>query len=273
MGAISYDPIKNRFAGFIRNSRVLRRVFYLILDTLFLRSWHIRRILKKEGKKLDTAGRWTVLDAGSGFGQYDRFLLKKFKNVEILSVDVKDDYLEDCRNYFQQDVRDGRIEFRKADLLNLNLAGEFDFIICIDVLEHIEEDEKVIQKLADSLRSGGRLLMHSPSHYSEEDADEGDSFVGEHARPGYSKRDISKKYLKAGITPEKVHYTYGFWGHMAWIILIKWPMILLNKTGMAGMLLLIIYYPIVILPGLLMNLSDIYSLNVKGNGIYALGVR
>jgi SAM-dependent methyltransferase len=273
MGAISYDPIKNRLAGYIRNSRALRRIFYFLLDLLFLRSWHIRRILKREGDKLDQKGKWKMLDAGCGFGQYDRFLLSRFKNLEILAIDVKEDYLEDCRHYFRKEIEEGRIEFKRVNLLALDIPQEFDFIICIDVLEHIEEDQKVIQNLADSLKPGGQLLMHAPSHYSEEDADEGDSFVEEHARSGYSKRDIAKKFQTAGVTPVNVHYTYGIYGHLAWVLLIKYPMILLNKSGIAGVLLLLVYYPIILLPCLLLNLADLFTRNKKGNGVYALGVR
>lgn len=244
-----------------------------MLDLFFLRSWHIRRILRKEGGELDKQGSWTLLDAGCGFGQYDRFILNQFKNVKVLALDVKDDYLEDCRYYFQKEIEEGRIEFKRLDLLTLDISQEFDLIICIDVLEHIEEDQKVIQNLADSLKRSGGLLMHAPSHYSEEDADEGESFVGEHARPGYSKRDITKKYLEAGITPAKVHYTYGVYGHLAWVILIKYPMILLNTSGIAGIILLWVYYPIVLLPGLLLNLADLYTSNEKGNGLFAFGFR
>jgi SAM-dependent methyltransferase len=273
MGAISYDPIKNRFAGFIRNSKGLRRIFYFILDLLFLRSWHIRRILKREGGNLDQKGKWKLLDAGSGFGQYDRFLLSRFKNLEILAIDVKEDYLEDCRHYFQKEIGEGRIEFKRLDLLTLNLPQEFDFILCVDVLEHIEEDQKVIQNLADSLKPGGQLLMHAPSHYSEEDADEGDSFVGEHARPGYSKLDISKKFEDAGVSVAQTHYTYGAFGHIAWVMLVKFPMLLLNKIGMSALLLLLIYYPVILIPALLLNGIDLITENSKGNGIYASGKR
>jgi SAM-dependent methyltransferase len=273
MGTISYDPIKNRFAGFIRHSRLLRTLFYNLLDLFFLRSWHIRRILKNEGVKLDRRGSWRLLDAGCGFGQYDRFILNRFENVEVLAIDVKEDYLEDCKFYFQKEIGEGRIAFRQADLLKFEPGPDYDFILCIDVLEHIEEDQAAIRNLARSLRPGGRLLIHSPSHYSGEDAGDDESFVGEQARAGYSKRDIQKKYKEAELQVDNLHYTYGRYGHMAWLLSVKFPMLLLNRVGMAGLLLLLFYYPLVLLPCLLLNTADQYTGNVKGNGIYALGSR
>ena len=145
--------------------------------------------------------------------------------------------------------------------------------ICIDVLEHIEEDVQVMKNISRHLKEGGYFLMHSPSHYSEEDGDEDDSFVGEHARPGYSKEEISGKLHQAGLEPEKVHYTYGFWGHKAWVLSVKWPMIWFNKMGLFAAILLLVYYPIVMPFCLLMNLADLYTRNKKGNGIYALAVK
>src|SRR5690554_4204818 len=97
MGTISYDPVKNRFAGLIRNSTLLRRGFYGLLDLFFLRSWHLRRILRQKAGVIDKRGEWALLDAGAGFGQYDRFLLKQFRNLKIRAVDLKEDYLQDCR--------------------------------------------------------------------------------------------------------------------------------------------------------------------------------
>jgi SAM-dependent methyltransferase len=270
MSKIEYDPVKDKFSNIIKNSRLLRRVFYFLLDLFFLRSWHIRRVIKRVGSDFDQKGQWELLDAGCGFGQYDRFILSQFKRVQVDSVDVKRDYLQDNERYFESDVKKGNIRFYYADLLEFETDKTFDMAICIDVLEHIEEDVQVMSNISKHLKPGGYFLMHSPSHYSEEDGDEDDSFVGEHARPGYSKAEISEKLKKAGLEPQTVHYTYGFWGHKAWVLSVKWPMIAFNKLGLFAALPLLVYYPIVMPFCLLMNLTDLYTQNQKGNGIYAL---
>lgn len=270
MSKIAYDPVKDSFASLIRNSKKLRRVFYFLLDLFFLRGWHIRRLLKKHASKINKLGEWYLLDAGCGFGQYDRYILDSFSRVKIDSVDVKTQYLKDNRHYFEEEVRRGKIVFKGADLLSFSSDKLYDFIICIDVLEHIEEDEKVIKNLSNTLREGGLFLMHSPSHYSEEDAHEDDTFVDEHARTGYSKADIEKKMMEADLLPMNTHYTYGRWGRLSWILTIKWPMILFTKLSLFAAFILIFYYPFVLPFGLLLNYLDLHTKNVKGNGIYAL---
>ncbi len=270
MSTIAYDPVKDKFSAIIKNSRFLRRVFYFLLDLFFLRSWHIRKLIKQAGGDLEKQGEWRMLDAGCGFGQYDRFILQQFKHVKVDSIDVKEDYLRDNRLYFQKDIKEGRVQFYTADLLEFTTEQQFDMAICIDVLEHIEEDVKVMKNISDTLKPGGFFLMHSPSHYSGEDGDEDDTFVGEHARPGYSKQEIREKLVAAGLKPEKIHYTYGFWGHKAWVFSVKWPMIWFNKMGLAAAIPLIFYYPLVMPFCLLMNTADLYTKNKKGNGVYAL---
>jgi len=270
MSRIAYDPVKDRFAQIIRRFRFLRTLFYKVLDLFFLRSWYIRRILRRYGSEIDEKGDWRLLDAGSGFGQYDRFILQEFNNVNVQAVDVKKDYLEDSRRYFEREIDAGRITFKKEDLLGIDYEDLFDFAICVDVLEHIEEDEKVMQNINRSLQSGGYFLMHSPSIYSEEDADGDESFVDEHARPGYSKSDIRDKLEKSGFTVLDVAYTYGTKGHLAWELIIKYPMLWLNKIKLWALPVMAIYYIPVLPLSLTLMALDIRDENERGAGIYAL---
>lgn len=272
MSRIAYDPVKDRFAGFIRKSHFLRTLFYNILDLFFLRSWYVRSVLRDIAPELKAHGSWDLLDAGSGFGQYDRFLLKEFPGIRITSIDVKKRYLEDARRYFREETRHGKIEFFEADLLDLDYDTDFDVAICIDVLEHIEDDRRVIGNLQEALRPGGYFLMHSPSVFSEEDAGgEGEeSFVDEHARTGYSREDIREKLESAGLEPVKIAYTYGPKGHFAWELIIKYPMIWMTRIKLWALPFMAIWYLFTLPIGLVLMKLDMRRENDWGTGIYAL---
>jgi 2-polyprenyl-3-methyl-5-hydroxy-6-metoxy-1,4-benzoquinol methylase len=270
MSRIAYDPVKDRFANIIRHSRYLRTIFYKLLDLFFLRSWYVRDILKEYGSRIDNKGSWKLLDAGSGFGQYDRFILRKFPNVTVKAIDVKSDYLEDSRRYFAKEIQQGRADFQQEDLLELDYSEEFDFTICIDVLEHIPDDRKVIANLYNSLKPGGYFLMHSPSIYSEEDAGDEESFVDEHARTGYSKEEITEKMETAGFTAIDVAYTYGRKGHLAWVYLIKYPMMWLTKMKLWALPFLMLYYIPILPVSLFLMQLDMSDDNEWGTGVYAL---
>ena len=275
MSQIAYDPVKDKFAAIIKKSRFLRGMFYALLDLFFLRSWYVRRSLRQWYADHFGDARFAlkglrILDAGCGFGQYDQFMLRSFSKIRIDAVDVKTDYLDDCRYYFKQDIKRDRIRFKEMDLLEPKFEKLYDLVLCVDVLEHIEEDVRVMKNLSAVLKPDGYFLMHSPSHYAEDDADGDDSFVGEHARPGYSKEELAAKLREAGLEPVELRYSYGPLGHFAWMLLIKWPMLWMTKMGIAAIIFMIPWYIVSLIPGLILMMMDMINDHQKGTGILAL---
>lgn len=261
-----YDPIKNIFANTIRNYPSLRILFYKVLDLMFLRSWFVRRELRSirikfEKKKIE------IYDAGSGFGQYTYFMSKNLMPCEIYSVDVKEDWIQDCRNFFTL-KKISNVSFAVEDLTSINHQNEFDLIVCVDVMEHIDNDVTVFSNFYKSLKPGGYLLINSPSIYGGSDVhgDEEESFIGEHARDGYSKEDLESKLHPLGFSTYKCRYTYGFWGDKAWRLGIKYPMLLLNISKVF-LLILPLYYLLTFPFTLIMMFMDYSIESSRGSGI------
>jgi glycosyltransferase involved in cell wall biosynthesis len=103
-----------------------------------------------------------VLEVGSGLGNVSAHLGRR----ELLVVsDITDSYLEKLQRRFagNSSVRVVRYDLNEAareDLKNLDL----DTIICLNVLEHIQDDAGALQGLAEMLRPGGRLVLLVPAH-------------------------------------------------------------------------------------------------------------
>jgi len=56
----------------------------------------------------------------------------------------------------------GEIDYR-CDIASVPVAdGEFDAILCTEVLEHVREPIKVVQEMARILKPGGRLMLTAP---------------------------------------------------------------------------------------------------------------
>jgi SAM-dependent methyltransferase len=261
-----YDPIKNVFASLIKKYPFLRIAFYKLLDFFFLRSWYVRRELTKLRK---TFGEETiaVYDAGTGFGQYSYFMSKKLIPVNILSVDVKQDWIKDAEAFFSL-IKTNNVKFKTEDLLKIDHDKKFDLILCVDVMEHIAEDVSVFQNFYNALKADGYLLINSPSVFGGSDvhSEEDESFIGEHARVGYSKEELEQKLHPLGFKTYKSQYTYGFWGDKAWRLGIKYPMILLNISKLF-FIILPVYYLIAFPFTLLMMLMDYNTENKIGSGI------
>ena len=261
-----YDPIKNIFANTIRKFPYLRILFYKTLDLMFLRSWYVRRELKELRNKFENS-KIEVYDAGSGFGQYTYFMSTKLNPCNIYSIDVKEDWINDCREFFnRKEIRN--VSFAVEDLLKITHQNKFDLIVCVDVMEHIAEDQKVFSNFYIALKKGGYLLINSPSIYGGSDVhqDEEESFIGEHARDGYSREDLESKLHSLEFTTYKCRYTYGFWGDKAWRLGIKYPMLLLNISKLF-LLILPLYYLLTFPFTLIMMNLDFTTESKTGSGI------
>lgn len=261
---MKYDPVKKVFGDIVARNVFLRRIFYKLLDIMFLRSWHVRNTVKSLYSPSDTI---SILDAGMGFGQYSYFMAKRFRGCKIFGVDVKDEQVEDC-NYFFDKRGFKNVKFEVADLTKINYNNEYDFILNVDVMEHIVEDEIVLKNFANALKKGGRLLINTPSDLGGSDAhDEHDeSFIEEHARNGYSKEDITAKLERAGLKVVEFKYTYGKYGTISWRYGIKYPILI---AGVSKLLILILpfYYFFTLWFVLILMWLDTKSENKAGTGI------
>src|ERR1035437_217993 len=261
-----YDPIKDIFASILRKFPFLRVLFYKLLDLMFLRSWYVRRELLRIrnvfGKK-----EISIYDAGSGYGQYTYFITKHLMPCTVYSVDIKDKWINDTREFFNKQ-KISNVDFAVEDLTEIEHQDKFDLIVCVDVMEHIEEDKKVFRNFYNALKKGGYMLINSPSIYGGSDVhDEKEkSFISEHARDGYSNEDLELKLNPLGFSTYRSRYTYGFWGDKAWRLEIKYPMVMLNATKV--FFIILPFYYLVTFPFtlIMMNLAFLAK-NRVGSGI------
>ncbi len=258
-----YDPIKRSLGSVFNSTPFLRKLFYFLLDVLLLRSWHIR----SELKKLNSGAVKQILDAGSGFGQYSFWMSKRFSQAEILAVDVKEEQVTDCNNFFNQ-IGKGQVKFEVGDLVTFVQPEKFDLVLCVDVMEHIEEDVQVLTNYCNSLKTGGMLLISTPSNMGGSDVhDDGEtSFIEEHVRDGYGIDEIEEKCLRAGFSKVEARYSYGVPGKISWKLSMKYPMLMLNKSK-AFFIVLPIYYLVTMPFSLLLNVFDVNGTHSTGTGL------
>ena len=135
-------------------------------------------------------------------------------------------------------------------------------------MEHIQDDIKVFSNFYRALKKDGFLLINTPSVFGGSDvhSDEDESFIGEHARIGYSQEDLENKLHPLGFKTYKCQYTYGFWGDKAWRLGIKYPMLLLNISKIF-FIVLPIYYLVTFPLTFLMMVLDFNLNNKVGSGI------
>ncbi|MGE5457186.1 MAG: class I SAM-dependent methyltransferase, partial [Methanococcaceae archaeon] len=209
----------------------------------------------------------SIYDAGTGFGQYSYYMARNLTPNKIFAVDVKNEWIDDCRNFFS-DRKLNNVSFAVEDLTQIQHTDRFDLILSVDVMEHIVEDVKVFENFYRALKSGGCLMINTPSIFGGSDVhdEEEESFIGEHARIGYSYEDLKEKLEPIGFKILQSRYTYGIWGDRSWRLGIKYPMLLLNFSKL--LFLLLPFYYLVTLPfTFLMMYLDFKGENKVGAGI------
>jgi len=263
---MQYDPIKRYLGKLFNRTPASRILFYRLLDLLLLRSWHIRktlRNLKEEGFHPEE-----IADAGSGFGQYVHDLSGRFPEARISGLDIKQEQVDDCNAFFNKIGLGKRVHFQYADLTQLTQEQVWDLILCVDVMEHIEDDQSVFLNFYRALRPGGILLISTPSDQGGSDVhDEHDaSFIDEHVRDGYGVDDIRTKLRKAGFEDIQIQYSYGKPGARSWRWSMKYPIQLVNRSRLF-LIVLPLYYLLVFPVCYFLNRADVRKQHPKGTGL------
>lgn len=270
---MKYDPVKRSLGLVINRSLWLRKIFYRLLDILLLRTWHVKKALREFAAEKG-AQSISVLDAGSGFGQYSWRMWRMNREWKIKGVDVKQEQIDDCNKFFTSAAADADVKFEYADLARWSDPDSFNLILSVDVMEHIEDDMAVFSNFHSSLREGGWLIISTPSDRGGSDVnhDHEDSFIEEHVRDGYGIDDISAKLKSAGFSNIRAGYTYGAPGKISWKLSMKIPVIALNFSPLTAIFLPLWY--LLIMPfALLLNLLDTMIKHREGTGLLVIAVK
>ncbi len=151
-----------------------------------------------------------VLEVGAGVGNMTRVM---YGRELIVATDVDTAYLHILENRFAHTptVRVARLDLGTDETLRFK-ADRFDTVVCLNVLEHIENDEGALQRLYDILVPGGKLLLFVPA--DQKLFGTMDTQVGHYRR--YSREELQRVMESAGFATEKVWYQnyvgrFGWW--------------------------------------------------------------
>ncbi|MEQ8821912.1 MAG: glycosyltransferase [Sumerlaeia bacterium] len=152
-----------------------------------------------------------VLEAGCGIGNLTDLMLSKRR---IVCLDYEDFYVKRLHQAYghMQNFDVHQADLTKLEDIETASPGKlFDTVICINVAEHIKEDEQVFANFFKALKPGGKaiiLVPHDPALYTKVDR-----AIGHYRR--YTRDELSGKLSAAGF---KVLDCWGFnrFGALGW---------------------------------------------------------
>ncbi len=155
--------------------------------------WELSRThcILKELKKLKING--NVLDIGCGDSYFDRRLIAENPNLTVYGIDIN----------LKEEIHEGNLHALN-DLAHLP-DMKFDFVLMMDVLEHIEDDGSYLKMISDKfVYGGGDIFLTVPafqSLYSLHDEQL------KHFRR-YNHGQLKNVIMQCGLKEEKWSYFY-----------------------------------------------------------------
>ena len=167
------------------------------------RDWMLNRFRPYMGQR--------ILDAGAGIGTFTEQLLDR---ELVIAADGDEVFIDVLRQRLGPRL--------KLDPVMVDLTGpairelaqhRLDTVLCVNVLEHIEDDRAALANFHALLQPGGRLVLLVPAHqflYGTVDRQL------EHCRR-YSRRELRRKFEDAGFMVEHLS-EMNFIGIAGWFL-------------------------------------------------------
>jgi len=189
--------------------KIYIRLFGLPNVSWQLKALYFRRFIK--AFRFDN-----VLDAGCGIGLFSVYLAKKYPKAKVDACDLDNDYIAVGKKMVN-DLGLTNVNMFQADLLQLDESSKYDLIICMDVIEHIKDDRRLVANLYEALKPGGSLYLSTPHsrHINRHLKRFGVTYESKtHVRPGYSEKELSEILKEAGFAIVRLKNIWGLWGEM-----------------------------------------------------------
>ena len=100
------------------------------------------------------SGQVADIGFGTGFGMH---LLAQ--NAEVTGYEVDAGSIDFAKDVFPY------LTFKQGDIRK-GIEGKFDFVIMIDVIEHIRQDKKALENARDMLSPKGKFILSTPNRLS-----------------------------------------------------------------------------------------------------------
>jgi 2-polyprenyl-3-methyl-5-hydroxy-6-metoxy-1,4-benzoquinol methylase len=155
-----------------------------------------------------------VLEVGCGIGTMSRQILETSRQLRLVCIEPNANCAWRAREELQgqERVTIRMCHLEDCDRLELR-QQQFDTIVCVNVLEHIEDDIRALTLFREVVEgTGGQVLIFVPAMqaiYGPHDA-----ALGHHRR--YSKRSLTAAFAAAGLDVVTMKYTNPI-GLLGWM--------------------------------------------------------
>jgi SAM-dependent methyltransferase len=145
------NSVEKKYDSFHGNTMDQKRVIRMNNFTYRIALGVIMKYLKQDDR---------ILDIGCGSGTLSFFFAAMGNRV--CGIDVSKRAIESCTRS-SRFLKLNKTSFKIMDFPNVIPSETYDFVILCEVLEHLKEDSKALEKIFDLLKPGGIAVISTPS--------------------------------------------------------------------------------------------------------------
>ncbi len=109
-----------------------------------------------------------ILDFGSGLGQFTRAMARAAPRGRVVGIERNEEQLAGAKRLAAEDNEANLVDFRRGDVLNLELPreewGAFDLAHARFILEHVPDPLRVVKTMVRAVKPGGRIILADDDH-------------------------------------------------------------------------------------------------------------
>lgn len=155
-----------------------------------------------------------ILEVGSNTGSFVFWLARASRGSLIVGLE-RDASMVARSETLRRRLALSNVHFLSGDLQALPFRRCFDRIYCIDVLEHVADDDKALSELQALLVDGGSLILQYPPKVRRLHRWDHE---GGHIGLGFTQEELLAKMRNAGFSVERVDRAAGVFGAAGYLI-------------------------------------------------------
>jgi 2-polyprenyl-3-methyl-5-hydroxy-6-metoxy-1,4-benzoquinol methylase len=107
-----------------------------------------------------------TMEIGTGHGLFASYLLEKNPTMSYLGIDISVSSLNFSRKLLNVKFIDREIDLVQQDATSsdFSYSKKYDFVICCEVLEHVEEPAKLLENIRSSMNKNGKAFITTVSN-------------------------------------------------------------------------------------------------------------
>jgi SAM-dependent methyltransferase len=117
---------------------------------------HRRRLVLRALRRFAPTAK-TILDVGCGVGEMEGFLADRLPGRAFTGIDLSPVAIDSCRR------RMPSLDWRVVDIVRDELPTGFDVVLCSELLEHLDQPDLALNRIAETVRPGGIAIVTVPS--------------------------------------------------------------------------------------------------------------